>query len=45
MTINKFVCSAKRSAGKTCGNVAYKVLVMNKSIARIVVLCEKISNR
>ena len=33
------------AAGKTCGKVAHKVLVMNKSIARNVVLCEKISNR
>ena len=33
------------AADKTCGHVAHKVIVMNKSIARNVVLCEKISNR
>ena len=33
------------AAGKPCGRVAYKVIVINKCKARNVVLCEKISNR
>ena len=33
------------ATGKPCGKVAHKVIVMNKSIARIVVLCKQTSNR